>query len=265
MTMDVCVSDVLARLDSFAPLSIALSHDNVGLLVGNPCRTVSRIMVTLDVSLPAVREACETGVSLIVSHHPFPYYEQRRFTAEDPVTEKLSLLLSHDISVIAMHTNLDAAAGGVNDVLAALCGLTNVTEFQNEDSRPGILGIGRIGTLPASCSPQDYAHFVRSSLHCRGLRYVAGSNPVSRVAVGSGACADYLADAQSAGADTFVTGDVKYPVFLDAAERGVTLIDAGHFPTENVICAPLAGMLSEFFPSVPVFVSKENTDRIFFI
>ena len=81
-----------------------------------------------------------------------------------------------------------------------------------------------------------FAAFVKEALGANGVRYVDARRPVRRVAVGGGACADMLRDALALGCDTFVTADVKYNGFLDAKALGVNLIDAGHYPTEQVVC-----------------------------
>ena len=78
--------------------------------------------------------------------------------------------------------------------------------------------------------------------------------------MGGGACAEYMHDALAQGCDTFVTSDVKYNHFLDAKALGLNLVDAGHFPTENVICPVLQDWLSEAFPQVSVAISQRHTE-----
>ena len=92
------------------------------------------------------------------------------------------------------------------------------------------------------------------------MRFADGGQPVSKVAVGGGACGSMLEDALAQGCDTFVTADLKYNQFLDARALGLNLLDAGHFPTENVVCAPLARRLAKEFPQVEVMVSQVHTE-----
>ena len=115
-------------------------------------------------------------------------------------------------------------------------------------------GIGRMGNYPAEkdVKVKDFAEFVKERLCASGVRYVDGGRPVRRVAVGGGSCGSMLADVVAAGCDTFVTADVKYNVFLDAAELGINLLDAGHFATEDVVCRPLAAWLGAQFPGLRV-------------
>ena len=106
----------------------------------------------------------------------------------------------------------------------------------------------------------QFLNHVKQQLGCPGLRYVDGSKPVRRVAVGGGSCASELMDAAAAGCDTFVTADVKYNQFWDAQELGINLIDAGHFYTENPICPVLAEKLQHNFPEITVQLSQSHRD-----
>ena len=152
-----------------------------------------------------------------------------------------------------MHTNLDAAAGGVNEVLAQKLGLSDLKMLTEEK-------IGRIGTLKCEIPLVEFTHSVIELLGCNGLRYVDAGRPVHRVAVGGGACGCYIPQAIAAGCDTFVTSDLKYNDFLDT--EGLNLIDAGHFPTENVVCPALQDRLTEAFPAVDVLCSTSHSREI---
>ena len=92
------------------------------------------------------------------------------------------------------------------------------------------------------------------------LRYADGGKPVHRVCVGGGACADMLVDVRDAGFDTFVTSDCRYNQFWDARDLGVSIIDAGHFYTENPVCAVLAEKIANAFPEVSVRISQNHAD-----
>ena len=85
---------------------------------------------------------------------------------------------------------------------------------------------------------------------------------VGKVAVGGGACSEYDAAAIAAGCDTFVTSDVTYHQFLDAKGKGINLIDAGHFPTENVVCPVLVEYLKREFPALTVVYSTTHCREV---
>ena len=232
------VQKIYEEMQRMAPLELAESWDNPGLLVD--CgREVSRVLVALDVTAETLAEAEQNGCQLIVTHHPVIFHPLKKLSPEDLPFQ----LVQKGISAICMHTNLDAAEGGVNDVLAQKLGLEGLTPLTEEK-------IGRIGTLKCEMPLVEFTRFVIESLGCNGLRYTDCGKPVHRVAVGGGACGDYIPQAIAAGCDTFVTSDLRYHDFLDTTE--LHLIDAGHFPTEDVICEPLVAYLQRAFPTAIV-------------
>ena len=91
-----------------------------------------------------------------------------------------------------------------------------------------------------------------------------GGKPVRKVAVGGGACAGFMQQAVSAGCDTFVTADVRYNQFWDARDLGMTIIDAGHFKSEDIVISPLIKHLSTEFPNIIFTKSKAYSDKIKF-
>ena len=257
------VIDVFRYLDELAPFSIQMDFDNAGFLVGRAGREVRRILVALDITAEVVEEAAGLGAELIVSHHPVIFHPAKRVTDADPTGRVLLALIERGIAAICAHTNLDAVAGGVNDALAAALGLEDVELLEHGGTAPNgrAYGIGRIGTLPGAAPyVPAFAQQVKQALGANGVRYVDARRPVRRVAVGGGACADMLPQVKALGCDTFVTSDVKYNGFLDARDMGVNLIDAGHFPTENVVCPVLAGWLAKGFPGVEVVQSQRHSE-----
>ena len=166
------VQQIYEEMQRIAPLALAESWDNPGLLVD--CGgEVSRVLVTLDITPEVVEEAARKGCGLIVSHHPVIFSPLKKLTPRDVSFQ----LVQKGISAICMHTNLDAAAGGVNEVLAQKLGLSDLKMLTEEK-------IGRIGTLKCEIPLVEFTHSVIELLGCNGLRYVDAGRPVHRVAVG---------------------------------------------------------------------------------
>ena len=252
----ITVGEVEKYLYNWAPADLAADWDNVGLLVGDPDREVKKILTTLDITESVVEEAVQTGADLIVSHHPVmncAWHPVQTLRADDRQGRILTRLVENHISAICMHTNLDAAEGGVNDVLAEKLGLLDTQPLTEEK-------IGRVGTLKCEIPLVDFTRFVVKSLGCNGLRYTDCGKPVRRVAVGGGACGDYIAQAIALGCDTFVTSDLRYHDFLDTKE--LNLVDAGHFPTEQVIVPELCRRLQAAFSAVSVSTSISHQSEI---
>ena len=250
------VKDIEKYLFDWAPLELAEDWDNVGLLVGDGEQEVHKILVSLDITEPVVVEAVELGADLIVAHHPVmncTWHKVQNIRADNPQGRMITSMLQHGISAICMHTNLDAAEGGVNDVLAKKLELFDLIPLNEEK-------IGRVGTLKCEKPLVEFLPFVVKSLGCNGLRYRDCGKPVHRIAVGGGACGDYIRNAIALGCDTFVTSDLSYHEFLDTT--GLNLIDAGHFPTENVICPVIAKRLKDSFPTAEVVLSTKHASEV---
>lgn len=254
------VKEIYRYLDGLAPFSIQMDFDNAGFLVGRGDAPVSRILVALDITEEVATEAADLGAELIVSHHPVIFFPARSITDGDPTGRKLLALAENHIAAICAHTNLDAVAGGVNDALALRLGLRSVGQLHQDgvDGRGAAYGIGRVGVLEGEKRLTDFAAFVKERLGASGVRLVDAGRPVHKVAVGGGACANMMGDALALGCDTFVTSDVKYDGFLDALAQGLNLIDAGHYPTENVVCPVLADWLKKGFPQVEIYISRRH-------
>lgn len=256
------VMDIYRLLDGFAPFATQMSFDNAGFLVGRGERPVAKVLVSLDITEEVAQEAAGLGAELIVAHHPVIFHPARSITDGDPTGRTVLTLIENGVSAICAHTNLDTAVGGVNDALAERLGLTGLTvlEPSGVDGAGRPIGIGRVGELSGSFRLTEYAQRVKEALGANGVRYVDAGRPVRRVAVGGGACGDMAELAAGQGCDTFVTSDVKYNQFLDAKAMGLNLIDAGHYPTENVVCPVLAEKLRNGFPGLEVLMSSRHKE-----
>jgi len=257
------VKDVYDKLDGWAPFQTQMSFDNAGHLVGRGERTVTSVLVALDVTGEVVQEAAELGCELIVAHHPVIFDPVRALTDASPTGQILLEMAEKGISAICAHTNLDAAQGGVNDCLAQTLELCNIQMLEQDgvDQAGRPYGIGRIGQAHMQgLSSGQYAAFVKEKLHASSVRFVDAGKPVCKVAVGGGSCGSMLMEVAQAGCDTFVTSDVKYNIFLDAKALGINLMDAGHYATENVVCPAVARFLCEEMPGLAVYLSQKHCE-----
>ena len=248
------VADILRFIETVAPPYMKESWDNVGLNCGHMGRSVTRILVALDPFPHVCQEAKEIGADLLVTHHAL-LWKPGFITDMDPQGRNTLFLIENGIAHINAHTNLDQAPGGVNDVLAAKLGLSNV-EIINPRDGIGLLRCGEVAERPLDA----FLATVKQNLGCEGLRYVDGGKMVRKVAVGGGSCAGGMHEAKAAGCDTFVTADIKYNQFWDAHDLGLNLIDAGHFHTENPVVAVLADKIAAAFPEIQVQISKTHRD-----
>lgn len=262
----ITVRDIYDYIDAKAPFSTQMDFDNAGLLVGDRNASVSRVMVALDATLSVVREAARKKCQLLVTHHPLIFHPLKSVTPSDPTQATVAELIRRNMALICAHTNLDAAPGGVNDVLMDRLGV-KVTGILDEFGvgANGPYGMGRIGELSEPMEPKAFAAMVKKALGTRAVRAVPGPRPVKKVAVCGGAGGDMVELAASLGMDAYVTADVKHHEFLAAQALGITLLDAGHYATENPITPVLADWIKDAFGAerIEVFLSKVHKEPYF--
>lgn len=243
-------SELYAFLDARIPSSLSCEWDNDGLMCcpdGN--REVKKILIALDLTAEVVQAGIDGGFDALLSHHPLIFQPVRNLSGDDAVTKKVIALIRAGITAMSFHTRLDAVAGGVNDVLAAGLGLLDVKPFGENGE-----ALGRIGTLPAPMPAEEFAGRVRDFTGAPTVELSPAGIPVCRVAVLGGGGADDAAAAFAAGADTYVTGELKHHQLTTAPENRMNLIAAGHFYSENPVCARLAELVAEADPSIRVTV-----------
>lgn len=255
------VQEILTFLEGFAPVELAEHWDNVGLLCGDRQQPVTAVLCALDVTERVIEEAAARGAELVVAHHPAIFTSVSRVTTDDVTGRVLRAAIKRDIAIICMHTNADSTWGGVNDALASALFLTGVVNMEGGDNRM----LGRVGDLPREMQPREFAAYVKECLRAGGVRFCDGGKPIRRVAVGGGACGKMMDDAKAKGADAFVIGDCSYDLMQRAQSIGLTLVDAGHFPTENPIAAVFAEQIVGAFPQLRTMVSERHADCIQFV
>lgn len=260
------VRELYNALFAFAPAYMKYDWDNVGLLCGHFDAPVTTALVALDPMPDVIEEAKAVGAQCIVTHHPLIFDAPRAINGESYTGRCILMLAEAHIAAINLHTNLDVCPGGVNDVLAETLGLTDVSVLnpigKDETGRP--YGLIRTGTVWEQKLP-EFAAFVKEALGCPGLRFADAGKPVQRVAVGGGSCGGAIDEVLAAGCDTLVTADLKYNHFEEAKYCGLNLIDAGHFETENPVCAVLERILREALPELTVLRAKTHKDEMQFL
>ena len=226
------VKELYDYLDARIPRSLSCEWDNDGLMCcPDGEKAVRRVLVALDVTDKVCDAAIAGGYDVIVSHHPFIFKALKAINGEDNISAKAIKLISNGIAVMSFHTRLDAVSGGVNDMLAALLDLKNVEAFGEGDET-----LGRIGELEAPMEISDFAKKIKDVLHAPVVLYSETDIPVFRVAVLGGSGSDDIGAAKAAGADTYVSGELKYSHMTEAPENRINLLAAGHFYTENPVC-----------------------------
>lgn len=259
------VREIVDYFTRLVPPEMKMDFDNVGLLAGTNGTAVTKALVALDITDEVIEEAIREGAQLILSHHPL-YFELKQVNDDTLIGRKIVRLLQNGISAYCQHTNLDSVPGGVNDALAAKLGVSveGWLEGPSHTKAGREYGMGRYGTLEAAIPFRDYLAQVKAALNSIGLRYWDAGRPAQKIALCGGSGGEFVETADKLGCDTLVTADVKYHQFLEARERGINLIDADHFCTENVIVPVLANMVKKGFPCIEVIVSTVHKQTVQF-
>jgi dinuclear metal center YbgI/SA1388 family protein len=219
------LAEVTAALDVLYPRALAEPWDAVGLACGDPDAPVARVHFAIDPVQAVVDEAIALGADLLVTHHPLYLRGTTTVAADRPKGRVVHALVGAGCGLFVAHTNADKATGGVNDALAALLGLTDTGPL------PG--GLGRIGSVDPMTTA-DLTRWVAQRLPSTSGGVKASGDPacvVRRLAVCGGAGDDLFAAAVAAGADAYLTADLRHHVTSEAPE-GLVLLDASHWATE---------------------------------
>ncbi|MBR5517604.1 MAG: Nif3-like dinuclear metal center hexameric protein [Clostridia bacterium] len=245
------VVDIVNLMKALAPVELAEDWDNVGLLIGDSEREVNKIIVMLDFDKQGLEEALAVGADMIITHHP------AIMPKISSITDPLYLtLIENKISLCSMHTNLDSADEGVNQVLAETLGLSDIEPIDFD----GLFG--RIGYI-SECTLGEFIQTVKLALDIDHVRYVGSKkNIINKVAVVGGGGADFIPNAKIAGCDVYITADVKYHQAQLADKLGLNVIDAGHFETENPVIHKVSRYLRGNVEEVEVITSLRNKSYI---
>lgn len=233
--MPTRISDIISCLNEHAPFALAEPWDNVGLLIGDSSREVSSILIGLDPTSTLAGEAIAKGADTIITHHPPIFKPLPAIDTATPTGRFIEMVISGRISVIACHTNLDSAATGVSDALARAIGIIGLRPLlpNPAGNTPGH-GMGRIGTMEKPLPSHDFLRVLGKALNLQALP-VVGKIPatISSVALCGGSGSDLSPIARNAGADIFITAEIKHNIARWAEEQGFCLIEGTHYATER--------------------------------
>ena len=233
--METTVADLISALDQIAPFGMAESWDNVGLIVGDRGRRVDSVLIGLDPTNQLLSEAIDRGADTVITHHPAIFKPIPSINTGESSGRFLEKALTHRLNIIACHTNFDSVCKGVNDMLADLLGLQDISPLRPAEAPfPTDAGLGRIGCYR---QPKDKAEFVDLLLEVLNLDTVqmAGELPetITAVALCGGSGSEFAETAKRSGADLYISAEIKHNVGRWAEENDFCIIDGTHYATEK--------------------------------
>lgn len=230
------VSELINELGRVIPSDFALSFDNVGLLIGNLDSFITGIYVSLDINADVIKSMIDKGINTVITHHPiiFKPFKTVTFTKSN---SKLLECIKNNINVICCHTNLDAIRYGINDELIKILGIPyeECLIFDSNESHPDV-GIGRILKLKSFMSIDDIVDILRQRLFLDGIR-VTGYDKcrkIKNICIINGSGNSLINSCFDKDIDLVITGDITYHTAFEAIENDLSIIDIGHFNSENM-------------------------------
>jgi len=221
------LSEVLEIANQLFPFDLAEDWDNCGIQIGNPSRQINSIAFSVDATPKTVKFAETHSCNLLITHHPVLLESIRSITPATLAGQTLLQAAASGVDILSLHTNLDAAPGGLNDYLTKNMNLESIIV-------PTPAKCARLGKLPAPMGIWEYARQLSQKLHLTNVRIISESDKnVQTVFCASGSGMGYLHEAIRYGADLIVTGDVRYHAAREALAMGIPIIDAGHYGLEK--------------------------------
>lgn len=254
------VATVGQYLEQLAPLRLAESWDNVGLLVGDRQAAVRRVMTCLTLTPASVAEAVAERADLVVPHHPLPFRALKQLTTDTTTGRLLLELVAARTAVYSLHTAFDSAEAGINQRLAEGLGLEQIAPLLPQENAPGA---GRWGRLAVATRLDALVAQVKQLLRIERLQVVgAGERPVASLAIACGAADEFLEAARQRQCDALLLGEARFHTCLEAEAAGMALVLPGHFASERFAAEALADLLAQQFPELEVWASRQDRDPI---
>ena len=267
--MSAELSHLIDAFERLWPIEGAEDWDAPGLVCGNPADRISRVLLSVDVTAEVVAEAADGEFDLVLAHHPFLLRGIQSVAESTSKGSTLAAAIKNRVAIYAAHTNADIVADGVSEVMANSFGLSNLQPLVAQSNGQSNIGHGRVGELPTEVKLGDFARLIAKVLPstATGVR-VAGDfdMPITRVAVCGGAGDSFIEAARAAGADAYVTADLRHHPVQDAREHALlsenrpALIDVSHWASEWLWLEVAADQLSKIFPNIQFVVSQIRTD-----
>lgn len=247
--------EIIEILEKMAPTTLQEPYDNTGIQVGDTESDIKGVLISLDITEEVIDEAIEKGANMIVAHHPLLFRGLKKVTGDSYVQRAVIKAIKNDIVLYAAHTNMDKCLGGVSWKMAELLGLNNVSILVPDAENAGL---GCIGELAEPIEETEALLMVKKTFGTECLRHTAlTGRKVRKVAVCGGSGAEFINDAIMAGADIYVTGDIKYHEFFNA-ENKIVIADIGHFESERATKEIFYAEISKIFPKFAVRMSESE-------
>ncbi|MFV0363220.1 MAG: Nif3-like dinuclear metal center hexameric protein [Suipraeoptans sp.] len=248
--------EIIKIIEANYDKNYALDWDNVGLLVGRSDREVRTIYIALDATEDVINHAIAEKADFLITHHPMIFNSIKTVTDEDFIGNKIIRLIENNISYYAMHTNYDVV--GMADLAGEILGLeeSKPLEITSEDATKGI---GKVADLQKPLFLGEYAKLVKKQFNLDNVRIFGNLNTkIVRVAISPGSGNGMTDEAIREGANLLITGDISHHQGIDSVDRGLNIIDAGHYGLEHIFIKDIEEFLSKNIKGVNIKLEPIN-------
>jgi len=242
----VKVSEIVQKIEDFAPPVLASEWDNSGWQVFLGDCQVKKVMIALSPEFDVIEQAVKEKCELLISHHPLIFRKINKIQVCNQANKALIGAIQNNLQIYSAHTNLDVAQGGIADRLAELLNLKNVETFET---------FAKVGSLEKEEKLDNFLQIIKEKLKISSLNVInSGSKKtVSKIAVCPGSGGDLVDKLQDV--DLYVTSDIKYHTALEV--NNTVVVDAGHFETERIILPHLKELISSY--DIEVVIAEEKS------
>ena len=249
------LKEIINLIEKWAPLELAEDFDNVGLILGDENVEVKKALITLDTLENVVDEAVENKCDLIISFHPIIFDGLKKITNNTYVKRVISKSIKNNINIYAIHTNLDNHPKGVNFQISKYLNLNNTKILIPKIDCKG--GMGMIGELHKPAPEKEFLNYVKGIMKTSLIKHSTFLNKkIKKVAVLGGSGSFAIEEAIKAGADCFITADLKYHDYF-RAENKILLLDIGHYESEQYTKELILNFLRKKIPKFACIISNQ--------
>ena len=233
------LQEIYNHLNTMSPFLLQEKWDNSGLIVGDVCRDVSQIVVSLDVDDDMIENAKEG--TLFIVHHPLIFGKLTQLDFAKYPANLLEKMILKKQSLIAMHTNFDQ---------------THLNRYVFEK----VLGFNIASQHPFVCTTKGEWHYkellglLKEKLNLSTLKVVGKKEMITSIALTTGAGASLMDEVE---ADCFLTGDIKYHDAMKAMSENLMMVDIGHYESERFFAEIMAGEL-KVLPLLVIIAHSKN-------
>ncbi len=256
------VGHIISAVADFAPLSLQESWDNSGVQVGDTDMECTGAMLCVDATPAVIAEAVAHGCNLVIAHHPLLFRGLKQISPGPNIVQQTVIdAIRAGITVYSSHTALDSTPGGISHRMASMLG-AHVDSILAPTADNRSAGLGVVAHFDEAIAATDFIARIKSAFDSpvvRCSRLPAGN--IRTIALCGGSGGEFIPAAIEAGADAYLSSDIRYHDFADYGKQ-TFLCDIGHFEAESCAKQIFHDLISEKFPNFAVYKSESETNSI---